>query len=67
MKTVAPDITIRILPIAIGVLGVIPPFTRQYLSTVLGTKAVQTLMKKLTWVAQRSAIRGFKAMQQEAR
>jgi ribonuclease HI len=55
------DWKVFILPIAAGVIGLIPDFTRHHLQRVLGRKEANELIKLLIRTAQRGAIQAWRA------
>jgi hypothetical protein len=57
--------TVRILPIAVGVIGLVPDFTRRYLEKIMGAGDAKKLVKQMIQVTQRSAIQVWRAWQQE--
>jgi hypothetical protein len=52
---------VLVLPIAAGVIGLIPDFTRHHLQRVLGRKETGELIRLLIRTAQRSAIQAWRA------
>ena len=58
---------VLILPIALGVAGLIPEFTRRHLLRILGTKDMPQLIKSLIQCAQRFAIQVWRTWKAERR
>ena len=56
---------VRVLPVAIGVLGLIPSFTRHYLADLLPKGEVKTLTKEFIQTTQRAAIQVWRAWREE--
>ena len=56
---------VRILPIAVGVVGLVPDYTRRHLEDILPAGEVKTLVKLLMQVTQRAAIQAWRAWRQE--
>lgn len=56
---------VRTLPIAVGVIGLVPDFTRRYLGEFLPKGEVDRLVKLFIQETQRAAIRVWRAWQQE--
>jgi hypothetical protein len=57
--------SVRTLPIAVGVVGLVPDFTRRYLGEILPTREVDRLVKSFIQETQRTAIQVWRAWQQE--
>jgi hypothetical protein len=56
---------VRTLPIAVGVIGLVPDFTRHNLAEILPAGEVKSLVKLLIQTSQRAAIQAWRAWKQE--
>ena len=57
---------VKVLPIAVGVGGLIPKFTRDHLSEILGTSGTTTLTDKLITLTQIYIVKGWRLFRSEA-
>jgi len=57
--------TVQILPIAVGVVGLVPDYTRRHLERIMDASEVKALVRLFIQTTQRAAIQAYKAWRQE--
>jgi hypothetical protein len=57
---------VKVLPIAVGVGGLIPRFSREYLRDILGKSGTTTLTDKLIMLTQTYIVKGWRLFRSEA-